>query len=84
MKNMSESPIIRKAMSLYRSLADIRLKEEHRITLKLYNASAPEESECNQSIHGCSDHSLIKMISVIGILALIMTAFCTLCSLLKD
>jgi len=84
MKNMSENPIIRGASSFCRSLSDIRFKEDHAITLSLYNATNPEKKKCEHIIKGSSDHGLIKAIAVIGVISVTVTAFCTACSLLKD
>jgi len=84
MKDMSESPIVRKATALCRSLADVRIREDHDVTLKIYNASSPSTPECEHIMTGSSDHSLIKTIAVIGAVSLVMTAFCTACSLLRD
>ena len=84
MKDMSECRIVRKASSICRSLADIRIKEDHDLTFKIYNASSKESPECEHIITGSSDHSLIKAIATVGAVSLIMTAFCTACSMLRN
>lgn len=84
MTNASENSIACKARSLCRALADIRVKEEHDVSIKLYNASSLDAPECNHVLKGSSDHSLIKTIAVIGAISFVMTAFCSACSLLRD
>ena len=81
---MSENPIVQKATSLCRSLSDIRIKEDHDMTLKIYSASAPDKPECEHIISGSSDHSLIKALTVIGAVSVLITAVCTTCALLRE
>ena len=81
MKNISENPMVKKTCSALKSLSDIRVKNDYNMTVSLYDAKASETPECTHTVKGSSDHSLIKLLAVVGIVAITASAVCGVCSL---
>lgn len=84
MKDISQTPIAKKARDLCDTLANLRIKEEHDVTVKLYNAKSSCTPMGEHCMTGSTDHSVIKAVAAIGALALVTTAFCTACSLIRN
>ncbi len=84
MNKVSENPIIKKTSELFGSLCDLRIKEEHDLTLKLYDKSSPDSPECEHCISGYTDRGLIKTVMLIGTLSLIAASFCAVRSLIRN
>lgn len=84
MKDLSQNTIVCKARSLCNTLANLRIKEEHDVKVKLYNTETPDAPACEHYMTGSTDHSVIKAVATIGALALVTTAFCTACSLIRN
>lgn len=84
MKNLSENPAVCKLKEFGRSLSNIRIKKDYNLTLSVYNADDPE-GECSaHNIKGSSDESLLKMMAVVGIVSIFISAVCCVCSLFKN
>ena len=83
MKNISENPIVEKAKCACRSLADIRVKQDYNMTVSVYDAKCADKSECTHTIKGSCDHSLVKMLAVAGVVAIVVSAVCGVCSLFR-
>ena len=84
MKKFSESPIACKAKCALKNLSDIRIKSKYDMSVSLYDAKSPETTECTHVSSGEGDHSLIKLLAVVGVVSVIMSAICCVCSLFKD
>lgn len=84
MKSLSENPIVCKAKTACKNLSDIRIKNDYNMTVTLYDAKAPETAECSHTMKGSSDHSLMKLLAIVGIVSVVMSAICCVCSLFKD
>ena len=84
MNDLSQNSIGCKSFSLCSALSDLRIKEEHDTTLKIYNAKKADEPICAHRMTGSTDHSILKAVATIGALALVTTAFCTACSLIRN
>ena len=84
MKDISQTPIVKKTLDLCDTLVNLRIKEEHDVTVKLYNAKSDSSPACEHCMTGSTDHSVIKAVAAIGALALVTTAFCTACSLIRN
>ena len=83
MKDFSQSPVVTKARSLWNSLVNLRIKEEHSVSVKIYNADSQGTTSCEHHINGGYDHSIVKAVAAIGAIALVTTAFCTACSFVR-
>lgn len=84
MENLSSDRITCKLKALCRSISDVRIKHDYDLTLSVYDKKSPESTECSQNIKGSADHSLLKLIAVIGIVSVAASAICWICSLFRD
>lgn len=84
MKNLAENPIVCKAKCACKALSDIRVKKDYDMTVSLYDAKDPEKKECAHTFKGSTDISLLKMLSIIGVVSLAISAICGICSLFRD
>ncbi len=83
-KKLSENPVVCKAKDACKSLSDLRLKKDYEMTLSLYDKKSPDTPECTHTLKGSSDHSLMKMLAVVGVISITLSAICCVCSLFKD
>ena len=84
MNKLANNPAVCKAKDLCKSLCDLRLKKDYEMTLTLYDKKSPDAPECTHNLKGSSDHSLIKMLAVVGVVSIALSAICGICSLFKD
>ena len=84
MKNLSENPAVCKLKEFGKSLSNIRIKKDYDMTLSVYNANDPEGERSTHNIKGSSDESLLKMMAVVGIVSVFVSAVCCVCSLFKN
>lgn len=84
MKNLSENKMICRAKELCRRLSELRIKKECDLTLSIYDAKNPEKAECTHNLKSSSDQSLIKLLSIVGLLCVMLSAIRCICSFFKD
>ncbi len=88
MKNLAETPVVSKisckAKNICKNLSDIRIKNDYDVTISIYDAKSPESSESKHNMKGSCDCSLLKLLSVVGIVSITLSAICCVCSCLKD
>lgn len=84
MKILSKDMAACKAKEIFKRLMDIRIKKDCDLTISLYDAKYPEQDACSHTVKSSSDHSLIKLISIVGIVAIMLSAICYVCSFFKD
>ena len=84
MKNLAENPAVCKVKKIFKNLADIRIKNNYDVTLSIYDAKKPECEEATHNMKGSCDWSLVKMLSVIGIVSITLSSICCICSFFKD
>lgn len=84
MSKITNNPATCKVKELLKSLSDLRIKKDYNVTVTLYDKNAPEVSECTHKLNGSSDHSLIKLLAVVGVVSVALSAICGVCSLFKD
>ena len=88
MKNLAENPIVSKvsckAKEICKNLSDIRIKNDYNMTVSIYDAKKPEAEEAKHNIKGSCDCSLLKLISVVGIASITLSAICCVRSFFKD
>ena len=84
MNDLSQSPLKCKLRSLCNELCDLRIKEEHDATVKIYNAKSSDTPVCEHHMVGSTDHSIVKALATIGALVIVTTALCTACSFVRN
>ncbi len=84
MNSLSENKIVCKAKEICKRISNIRVKKNFDLTLSVYDAGTPEKPECTHSIKSSSDQSLIKLLSIVGLVSVMLSAVCCVCSLFKD
>ena len=84
LKNLSENPAVCKLKEFGKSLSNVRIKKDYDMTVSVYNAEEPEKDISSHNVKGSSDESLLKMMAVVGIVSVFVSAVCCVCSLLKS
>ncbi|MBQ7383921.1 MAG: hypothetical protein IJV72_03925 [Clostridia bacterium] len=84
MKKLSNEMAVAKFKEIAKRLSDIRIKKDCDLTISIYDAGNPEEDTCTHTLKSSSDHSLIKLLSIVGIVSVMLSAICCVCSLFKD
>ncbi len=84
MNSLSENKMMLRAKEMCKKLSDIRIKKECDFTLSIYDAKNPEKTECTHNLKSSSDQSLIKLLSIIGLISVMLSAIGCICSLFKD
>lgn len=88
MKNLAENPVVSKisckAKNICKNLSDIRIKNDYDVTVSIYDSKTPDTSESKHNMKGSCDCSLLKLLSVVGIVSVTLSAICCVCSCLKD
>ena len=81
---LTNNPVVCKAKEICKPLCDLRVKKDYEMTVTLYDKNSPESPECTHNLKGSCDHSLMKMLAVIGVVSITISAICGICSLFKD
>ena len=84
MNKLTNTPVVCKAKAFFKSLSDLRIKKDYDTTITLYDKNTPDAPECTHNIKGSSDHSLMKMLAIVGVVSITLSAICSICSLFKD
>lgn len=88
MKNLAKNPVVSKvsckAKKICKNLSDIKIKNDYDVTVSIYDAKAPEKTESKHNMKGSCDCSLLKLLSVVGIVSITLSAICCVCSFFKD
>ena len=84
MKSLSENKMICRAKEFCHKLSEIKIKKECDLTLSIYDAKSPDKTECTHNFKSSSDQSLIKLLSIVGLVCVMLSAIRCLCSFFKD
>ena len=84
MNSLSENKIMCKAMQLYKRLSDIRVKKECDFTLSIYDTKNPDKTEASHHLKSSSDQSLLKLLTIVALVTVTMSALGCICSFFKN
>ena len=84
MNSLSENKMMCKATQLCKRLSDIRVKKECDFTLSIYDNSNPYKSETSHHLKSLSDQSLLKLLMIVALVSITMSAVGCICSFFKN
>lgn len=84
MKNFCDNPICQKMKSACTALCKTRLKGEYSMNISVYNEDTPERTDASHKCEGKIDHALVKLVAVLGALAIFTSLLCGIRSLFRD
>ena len=80
MNKISNCPAVCNIKRFFCSLSKLQLKSEYDVKLSLYSDEKSDTPNCSHSMSGTSKYSLTKILAIGAIIALLMSAVCSLIS----